>query len=211
VWDSAAFSSIFLASSFPCSQTESTPAHTQVTQTVRLPVVRPTVAWQGRKANRQPRHSGTAPVAVKRTAGRRGVTPRGQPVGWSAWRGGRAGVRRGARLTSVPADRLSSRSRTARGRDRRRLNIAVRLRVVKPTVARQGSQANRQTRPSGPAQVARKRTAGRWGVSWWGGRVGVRRGARLTSVPADRLSSPSRPARGRDRRRLNITVGQPVE
>jgi hypothetical protein len=35
VWDSAAFSSIFLASSFFCSQTESTPAHTQVTQTVR--------------------------------------------------------------------------------------------------------------------------------------------------------------------------------
>jgi len=35
VWDSAAFSSIFLASSFLCSQAESTPAHTQVTQTVR--------------------------------------------------------------------------------------------------------------------------------------------------------------------------------
>ena len=35
VWDSAAFSSIFLASSFSCSQAESTPAHTQVTQTVR--------------------------------------------------------------------------------------------------------------------------------------------------------------------------------
>jgi hypothetical protein len=34
VWDSAAFSSIFLASSFSCSQTLSTPAHTQVTQTV---------------------------------------------------------------------------------------------------------------------------------------------------------------------------------
>jgi hypothetical protein len=34
VWDSAAFSSIFLASSFFCSQAESTPAHTQVTQTV---------------------------------------------------------------------------------------------------------------------------------------------------------------------------------
>jgi hypothetical protein len=38
VWDSAAFSSIFLASSFSCSQAESTPAHTRVTQTVgRLP------------------------------------------------------------------------------------------------------------------------------------------------------------------------------
>jgi hypothetical protein len=34
VWDSAAFSSIFLASGFSCSQTESTPAHTQVTQAV---------------------------------------------------------------------------------------------------------------------------------------------------------------------------------
>jgi hypothetical protein len=34
VWDSAAFSSIFLASGFSCSQTLSTPAHTQVTQTV---------------------------------------------------------------------------------------------------------------------------------------------------------------------------------
>ena len=34
VWDSAAFSSIFLASAFSCSQAESTPAHTQVTQAV---------------------------------------------------------------------------------------------------------------------------------------------------------------------------------
>ncbi len=34
VWDSAAFSSIFHASSFSCSQALSTPAHTQVTQTV---------------------------------------------------------------------------------------------------------------------------------------------------------------------------------
>jgi len=38
VWDSAAFSGIFLASSFSCSEAESTPAHTQVTHTVgRLP------------------------------------------------------------------------------------------------------------------------------------------------------------------------------
>jgi hypothetical protein len=37
VWDSARFTSIFLASSFSCSQTESTPAHTQVTQTVGTP------------------------------------------------------------------------------------------------------------------------------------------------------------------------------
>ena len=36
VWDSAAFLSIFLASGFSCSQAESTPAHTQVTQTVEL-------------------------------------------------------------------------------------------------------------------------------------------------------------------------------
>ncbi len=35
VWESAAFSSIFLASSFFCSQAESTPAHTPLTQTVR--------------------------------------------------------------------------------------------------------------------------------------------------------------------------------
>jgi len=35
VWDSAAFSSIFLASGFSCSQTLSTPAHLRVTQTVR--------------------------------------------------------------------------------------------------------------------------------------------------------------------------------
>ncbi len=34
VWDSARFTGIFLASSFSCSQAESTPAHTQVTQTV---------------------------------------------------------------------------------------------------------------------------------------------------------------------------------
>ena len=39
VWDSAAFSSIFLASSFFCSQALSTPAHTQVTQIVRLATV----------------------------------------------------------------------------------------------------------------------------------------------------------------------------
>ena len=37
VWDSAALPSIFLASSFSCSQALSTPAHTQVT-----PVVIPT-------------------------------------------------------------------------------------------------------------------------------------------------------------------------
>ena len=38
VWESARFSSLFLASSFSCSQTESTPAHTQVTLTVGQPV-----------------------------------------------------------------------------------------------------------------------------------------------------------------------------
>ena len=37
-WESARFMSIFLASSFFCSQTESTPAHLQVTQTVGLPL-----------------------------------------------------------------------------------------------------------------------------------------------------------------------------
>ena len=40
VWDSAAFSSIFLASAFSCSQSESTPAHTQVTQTVGTPLAK---------------------------------------------------------------------------------------------------------------------------------------------------------------------------
>ncbi len=35
MWDFARFTSIFLALSFSCSQTLSTPAHTQVTQTVR--------------------------------------------------------------------------------------------------------------------------------------------------------------------------------
>ena len=37
VWDSAAFSSIFLASSFFCSQTESQPAQNPLTQTVGQP------------------------------------------------------------------------------------------------------------------------------------------------------------------------------
>jgi hypothetical protein len=45
VWDSAAFSSIFHASSFSCSQAESQPAHTQVTQTV---------GWQSQRANAKP-------------------------------------------------------------------------------------------------------------------------------------------------------------
>ena len=35
VWESARFRSLFLASGFSCSQAESTPAHTRVTQTVR--------------------------------------------------------------------------------------------------------------------------------------------------------------------------------
>ncbi len=47
-----------------------------------------------------------------------------------------------------------------------------------------------------------------------GGRVGRRgpvfaAGPALTPVPADRLGAPLRTARGRDRRRLNIAVGQP--
>jgi hypothetical protein len=41
VWDSARFTSIFLASSFSCSQALSTPAHTQVTQTVGQPRAKP--------------------------------------------------------------------------------------------------------------------------------------------------------------------------
>jgi len=39
VWDSPRFISLFPASSFSCSQTLSTPAHTQVTQTVGQPVL----------------------------------------------------------------------------------------------------------------------------------------------------------------------------
>jgi hypothetical protein len=39
VWESARFRSIFLASGFSCSQAESTPAHTQVTQSVSPPHV----------------------------------------------------------------------------------------------------------------------------------------------------------------------------
>jgi hypothetical protein len=38
VWESARFTNIFLASSFPCSQAESTPAPAPVTQTVGQPV-----------------------------------------------------------------------------------------------------------------------------------------------------------------------------
>jgi hypothetical protein len=37
VWESARFTSIFLASGFSCSQTLSTPTHTRVTQTVGQP------------------------------------------------------------------------------------------------------------------------------------------------------------------------------
>jgi hypothetical protein len=39
--DSAAFSSIFLASGFFCSRSESRPAHLRVTQTVRQPRAKP--------------------------------------------------------------------------------------------------------------------------------------------------------------------------
>jgi len=50
VWDSARFTSIFLASSFLCSQAESTPAHTQVTQPVGTPL-----AQQKESLNRKSR------------------------------------------------------------------------------------------------------------------------------------------------------------
>jgi len=43
-WDSAAFSSIFLASSFFCSQAESQPAHLRVTQTVGWQVIKPSAS-----------------------------------------------------------------------------------------------------------------------------------------------------------------------
>ena len=45
VWESARFTSIFLASSFSCSQAESTPAPAPVTQTV---------GWLTPKANAKP-------------------------------------------------------------------------------------------------------------------------------------------------------------
>jgi hypothetical protein len=127
-----------------------------------------------------------------------------------------AGLVLGPGLTSVPADRLSSPRRTSRGRDRRRLNKAVRLAVVKLMGARQGPQSQ-------PAATAQRHSAGLghahgrpagvtprcqpvgWSA-WWGGKGGVRREAGLTSVPADRLSSRSRVSRGRDRRRLNLAV-----
>jgi hypothetical protein len=38
-WDSAPFSSIFLASGFFCSQAESTPAHQRLTQAVSSAIV----------------------------------------------------------------------------------------------------------------------------------------------------------------------------
>jgi hypothetical protein len=49
VWDSAAFSSIFLASVLYCSQAESTPAHTQVTQTVGQALTNPIEVFYTRK------------------------------------------------------------------------------------------------------------------------------------------------------------------
>jgi hypothetical protein len=102
---------------------------------VRLAVVKPTIARQGRKANRQPWHNGSAQVAVTRTAGRRGSRRGAGRLGGLP--GGVAGPvsAAGARLTSVPADRLSSPAHTSRGRDRRRLNKAVRGSPVKPGVA----------------------------------------------------------------------------
>jgi hypothetical protein len=52
VWDSAAFSSIFLASSFSCSQIVSTPTHTQVTQTVGTPLAQQTLKIRQGKITR---------------------------------------------------------------------------------------------------------------------------------------------------------------
>jgi hypothetical protein len=104
----------------------------------------------------------------------------------------------------VPADRLSSPPRTSRGRDRRRLNIAVRLRVGKSHGGAAGQHAK-----ANAERMAALRSAARQQAAWAfqaGGRGGVRCGARLTSVPADRLGSPARRSRGRDRRRLNKAV-----
>jgi hypothetical protein len=135
-------------------------AQPQLTRVVRLRVVKShgCAAGQHAKANAER-------MAALRSAAR-------QQAAWARQAGGRAGVRRGARLTSVPADRRSSPARRSRGRDRRRLNIAVRLRVVKPTVARQGRKANRQPWHNGSAQVAVTRTAGRRGSRRGAGRLG---------------------------------------
>jgi hypothetical protein len=58
--DSAAFSSIFLASSFFCSQAESRPAHLRLTQAVSLPLAQQcttTKYLQGDKTNGKPARS----------------------------------------------------------------------------------------------------------------------------------------------------------
>jgi hypothetical protein len=149
------------------------------------------------------RHSEGCSQAHGRPAG---VTPRRRSVGWFSWWGGKGGVRRGARLTSVPADRLSSRSRTSRGRDRRRLNKVVRLRVGKSHGGAAGQQsqpavlAQRFSAGGGPAHgrpagVAPRRRSVEWSA-WWGGRAGVRRGAACQETPCqarqpgDRLRHP---------------------
>jgi hypothetical protein len=57
------------------------PAQPQVKRAVRLGVVKPRSARQGRKAHRQPRRRGPASVAVTRPAGRRGSGGGGGAVG----------------------------------------------------------------------------------------------------------------------------------
>jgi len=178
---------------------------------VRLGVGQPAVARQDSRVTRLARHHGHGAGHGRGRGGRAGGTPRrgqgGQPRGVA-----RAGVAGRGRLTSVPADRLSSPTRTSRGRDRRRLNIAVRLGVGQLTVARQDSRVTRLARHHGHgaghgwgrgglARVTPRRGQGGRAAVWGGSGRG-----RLTSVPADRLSSPSRTSRGRDRRRLNIAV-----
>jgi hypothetical protein len=85
------------------------------------------------------------------------------------------------------------------------VNLAVRLRVVKPTVARPGSQVNRQTRPGSPAQVAVKRTAGRRGfLVGWPGRCPPRGPPNLSSSRPPELAvanvTGQRPAAAEHRR-----------
>jgi hypothetical protein len=147
-----------------------TDAAAQVKRAVRLRVGKSHGRAAGQKsqpADTSHRHSEGCGQAHGRPAG---VRLRRRSGGWSAWWGGRAGVRRGARLTSVPADRLSSRSRTSRGRDRRRLNIAVRLRVGKSQGRADRQRAQRDAEHADNAAtgvrggVARRRPVlGSWG------------------------------------------------
>ena len=85
------------------------------------------------------------------------------------------------------------------------LNLTVRLRVGKSHGGADGQRAQRDAKHADNAATGVRGGGRFWGLGGgWQGRCPQR--ARLTSVPADRLSSPSRTSRGRDRRRLNLSV-----